>query len=117
MGGLLASAVLKCDLSHLSQVLDSAIVDCGKAIFWNSCEDDVSVDLAGHFFLPALLVWLLFSLSCPVVHGAVIKKDQKNLGVLTSGFVDFKSTWGWEPHQASLACFLSDSVRTVLSCV
>lgn len=43
--------------------LDSAIVDCGKAMLWNSYEDDVSVARAGHF-LPALLVQLLFSLSC-----------------------------------------------------
>lgn len=64
--------------------LDSAIVDCGKAMFWNSYVDDVSVPLAGHF-LPTLLVQLLFSLSCPVVHGAVIKKDQKNLGIVASG--------------------------------
>lgn len=64
--------------------LDSAIVDCGKAMFWNSYVDDVSVHLAGHF-LPTLLVQLLFSLSCPVVHGAVIEKDQKNIRIVASG--------------------------------
>lgn len=67
-----------------AQGLDSAIVDCGKAMLWSSYEDDVSVGSGGRF-LPTLLAQPLFILSRPVVPGAVIEKDQKNLGIVTSG--------------------------------
>lgn len=92
--------------------LDSAIVDCGKAMLWNSYEDDVSVDWAGHF-LPALHVQLLFSLFCYVVHGALVEKDQKNLRIVAWGSDDDdddKSTLRCESHQASLLFILFASV-------
>lgn len=47
---LVAKAVLNVDLLNPPfKGLDSAIVDCGKAMFWNSYEEDVSAHLAGCF--------------------------------------------------------------------
>lgn len=61
--------------------LDSAIVDCGNAVYWNSFEDDVSA----YFFCSPFLFGQLMSPFILTVHGTLLQKDQEDLRIITSG--------------------------------
>lgn len=70
--------------------LDSAIVDCGNAVSWNSREDNVRVHLEICLFFPLNRYSTeMFSLML-LVSGTILQKEQKNCRINTTGWDHLK---------------------------